>query len=129
MDLSRQCSTHYLVLARLAKLPCCMSVVVIVIDASFDSKQGPVTEEIVFRACILAIYHLAGASRPKMIFLSPLWFGVGKLCTLSFAKDPSRKAFLTSYLFTAHLHHAWDVYNRFGRTTSALKRAVFTTCK
>ncbi|CAL1698867.1 unnamed protein product [Somion occarium] len=64
---------------------------------------GPITEEIVFRACILAVYHAAGASRFKMIFLSPLWFGV------------------------AHLHHAWDVYNRYGQTSAALKRAALTT--
>lgn len=38
---------------------------------------GPITEELVFRACVLAVYHLAGSSRNKMIFLSPLLFGLG----------------------------------------------------
>ncbi|KAI0754126.1 hypothetical protein C8Q80DRAFT_1093736 [Daedaleopsis nitida] len=64
---------------------------------------GPITEEVVFRACMLAVYHMAGASHKKMIFLSPLWFGV------------------------AHLHHAWDTYNRFGRTSSAIRIAVMQT--
>ncbi|KAI0717157.1 hypothetical protein C8Q76DRAFT_426110 [Earliella scabrosa] len=64
---------------------------------------GPITEEIVFRACMLAVYHMAGASRKKMIFLTPLWFGF------------------------AHLHHAWDTYNRFGRTNSAIRIAIFQT--
>lgn len=39
---------------------------------------GPITEELVFRACVLAVYHLAGSSRSKMIFLSPLLFGLGQ---------------------------------------------------
>ncbi|KAI0783729.1 hypothetical protein C8Q75DRAFT_781697 [Abortiporus biennis] len=65
---------------------------------------APITEEVVFRACVLAVYHMSGASVNKMIFLSPLWFGV------------------------AHMHHAWDVYNRFGRTTAALRRAILGTC-
>lgn len=56
-------------------------------DALFNLWQGPVTEEIVFRACILAVYHVAGASRSKMIFLSPLWFGVGTYLSKDFVKD------------------------------------------
>jgi len=61
---------------------------------------GPITEEIVFRACVLAVYHLSGASKMRMIFLGPLSFGL------------------------AHIHHAWDTYNRYGRTPAAAKRAV-----
>jgi len=64
---------------------------------------GPLTEEIVFRACVLAVYHLAGLSTRKKIFLSPLSFGL------------------------AHIHHAWDVYNRFGRTRGALRRAIIVS--
>ncbi|EDR01790.1 uncharacterized protein LACBIDRAFT_310467 [Laccaria bicolor S238N-H82] len=64
---------------------------------------APITEEIVFRACILSVYHLSGASTLKMIFLAPLAFGL------------------------AHVHHAWDTYNRYGRTPSAAKRALFTS--
>jgi len=63
---------------------------------------GPFTEEVVFRSCVITLYHLAGASHSRMIFLSPLVFGV------------------------AHLHHAWDVFNRYGRNVSAAKRAIFT---
>ncbi|KAI0628643.1 CAAX protease self-immunity-domain-containing protein [Trametes polyzona] len=64
---------------------------------------GPITEEIVFRACMLAVYQLAGASRTAMIFLTPLTFGA------------------------AHLHHAWDVYNRFGRNDYAARTAFLNT--
>ncbi|TFK68450.1 Abi-domain-containing protein [Pluteus cervinus] len=61
---------------------------------------GPITEELVFRACVLAAYGLAGASRSMMIFCSPLVFGL------------------------AHIHHAWETYNRYGRTAVAAKRAI-----
>ncbi|KAG8214812.1 CAAX protease self-immunity-domain-containing protein, partial [Butyriboletus roseoflavus] len=64
---------------------------------------APITEEVVFRACVLAVYHLAQASRLRMIFLSPLLFG------------------------GAHVHHAWETYNRYGRSTAALKRAAIGT--
>ncbi|KAI0641398.1 CAAX protease self-immunity-domain-containing protein [Trametes meyenii] len=64
---------------------------------------GPITEEIVFRGCILGVYHMAGASRTKMIFLTPLAFGV------------------------AHLHHAWDTYSRYGRTANAARVAILST--
>lgn len=30
---------------------------------------------------------------------------------------------------TAHLHHAWDTYNRYGRTPSALRIAMVQTCQ
>ncbi|KAI0090114.1 hypothetical protein BDY19DRAFT_888247 [Irpex rosettiformis] len=61
---------------------------------------APLTEEVVFRACVLAIYHLAGVSSKKLIFLSPLWFGL------------------------AHVHHGWEVYHRLGRTAQAVQTAV-----
>lgn len=48
------------------------------------SLQGPITEEVVFRACILAVYHMAGSSRTKMIFLTPLAFGVGMSAVSAF---------------------------------------------
>ncbi|PCH35136.1 Abi-domain-containing protein [Wolfiporia cocos MD-104 SS10] len=63
---------------------------------------GPITEEIVFRACTIAVYHAAGASTTKMIFLTPLIFGL------------------------AHAHHAWEIFNRYGRTAAAAKRALLT---
>ncbi|OCH85481.1 Abi-domain-containing protein [Obba rivulosa] len=64
---------------------------------------APLTEEIVFRGCTLAVYHFAGLSRTKMIFLTPLTFGA------------------------AHVHHAWETYNRLGRTASAAKFATIQT--
>ncbi|KAF8148226.1 hypothetical protein B0H34DRAFT_785703 [Crassisporium funariophilum] len=77
------------------------------VRARFFSLQGvrnymlaPLTEEIVFRACVLSIYHLSGAGTKRMIYLGPLTFGM------------------------AHIHHAWETYNRYGRTSSAAKRAL-----
>lgn len=64
---------------------------------------APITEEVVFRACVLSAYYLANASRARMILLSPLAFGA------------------------AHIHHGWEVYNRYGRSPAALKRAVVGT--
>jgi hypothetical protein len=29
----------------------------------------------------------------------------------------------------AHLHHAWEIYNMHGRTTQALRRAIFSARK
>ncbi|KDQ26065.1 hypothetical protein PLEOSDRAFT_7678, partial [Pleurotus ostreatus PC15] len=68
-----------------------------------NGTQAPITEEIVFRACVLAVHNLSGASRAKMIMLAPLSFGV------------------------AHAHHAWDTFNRYGRTPAAAKRALLMT--
>lgn len=75
----------------------------------FTSWQGlrnfsiaPATEELVFRSCIISTMKLSGASTKQMVFTGPLWFGV------------------------AHAHHAWELYNIYGRTKSALQRAVLT---
>ncbi|GAA6055966.1 hypothetical protein NBRC10513_004975 [Rhodotorula toruloides] len=57
---------------------------------------APLTEELTFRSCILAISSLGGWSIPKLIFLSPLWFGL------------------------AHVHHARETYIAHGRTSRAL---------
>ncbi|EKM57741.1 uncharacterized protein PHACADRAFT_251563 [Phanerochaete carnosa HHB-10118-sp] len=45
---------------------------------------------------------MAGSSRNRMIFLSPLWFGI------------------------AHVHHGWEVYTRIGRTSFAAQQAAFS---
>ncbi|KAJ7635570.1 hypothetical protein DFH06DRAFT_1272188 [Mycena polygramma] len=37
---------------------------------------GPLTEEVVFRACVLSVYAMGGATRWKMIVLAPLVFGL-----------------------------------------------------
>ncbi|KAJ6462663.1 hypothetical protein C8R47DRAFT_1058088 [Mycena vitilis] len=64
---------------------------------------GPLTEEVVFRACVLSVYAMGGATRWKMIVFAPLVFGL------------------------AHVHHAWDTYNRLGRNQNAFKRAAMAT--
>ncbi|KAG8844032.1 hypothetical protein FRC20_003639 [Serendipita sp. 405] len=38
---------------------------------------APITEELVYRSCIVGAMKLSGASNFSMIFLSPLWFGAG----------------------------------------------------
>ncbi|KAF8323006.1 uncharacterized protein EI90DRAFT_3282145 [Cantharellus anzutake] len=77
---------------------------------TYSSLQGlrnyiiaPITEEIVFRACILSVSRMAGASWQRMIFVTPLWFGV------------------------AHAHHAWEGFNMYGGTQRALGNAVATS--
>jgi prenyl protein peptidase len=52
-----------------------------IIFSSFSpyTWQAPITEELVFRACVLSMYHLSGASTKRMIFLSPLSFGAGTI--------------------------------------------------
>ncbi|KAJ9099271.1 hypothetical protein QFC21_004152 [Naganishia friedmannii] len=64
---------------------------------------GPVSEEIVFRSCIIAIYQLSEFSNQFLVFVSPLWFGV------------------------AHLHHAYDVFVKGGRTRQAAIQATVTS--
>ncbi|KAF9077679.1 hypothetical protein BDP27DRAFT_1208383 [Rhodocollybia butyracea] len=67
---------------------------------------APITEEIVFRACVLSVYQLSpklASSKASLVFTTPLNFGL------------------------AHLHHAWETYNRFGRTQAALKRAILSS--
>ncbi|KAJ6459172.1 hypothetical protein C8R47DRAFT_141846 [Mycena vitilis] len=63
---------------------------------------GPFTEEVVFRSCILSAYAMGGATRWKMIVFAPFAFGL------------------------AHVHHAWEVYTRCGRTKDALRYATMS---
>jgi len=64
---------------------------------------GPISEEVVWRSCIVCAYRLAGASNAFMIFFTPVSFG------------------------SAHLHHVWETYNLHGRTRQALRHAVLLT--
>ncbi|KAK4509638.1 uncharacterized protein ATC70_006940 [Mucor velutinosus] len=64
---------------------------------------APLTEEFVFRACMIAVLHQANYSKNYLIFVSPLYFGI------------------------AHLHHAWDNYNKLGRSRKALQQALFSS--
>ena len=50
-----------------------------VLPFSLLDEKAPITEELVFRACVLAVYYLAGLGRNKMLFLTPLTFGLGSL--------------------------------------------------
>ncbi|KAJ7614173.1 hypothetical protein FB45DRAFT_758687 [Roridomyces roridus] len=61
---------------------------------------APLTEEITFRACVLSVYAMGGASRWKMIAFAPLVFGL------------------------AHVHHGWEVYKQLGSTPAAFNRAL-----
>ncbi|KAH9965960.1 hypothetical protein BC827DRAFT_1369031 [Russula dissimulans] len=61
---------------------------------------GPISEEMIWRSCLVCAYRLAGASNTFLIFFTPISFGA------------------------AHLHHVWETYNRFGRTRAALQRAI-----
>ncbi|KAI0030537.1 hypothetical protein K488DRAFT_54010 [Vararia minispora EC-137] len=72
---------------------------------------GPVTEELVWRSCVIAAYHLARASRNQMIFLTPLSFGAGNANT-----NP-----------IAHLHHGFETFTRLGRNANAFKIALIST--
>lgn len=38
---------------------------------------GPVTEEVVFRSCVVGTMAMSGAGMKKLVFLSPCWFAVG----------------------------------------------------
>jgi hypothetical protein len=88
----------------------------------------------VFRSCILSMLHLANVSRTKIILFGPLFFGLG---TLPSNTNPSCFRFVFVLGINAdmrcplpplaHVHHAWDTYNRFGRTKTALKRALLTS--
>ncbi|GMK58236.1 hypothetical protein CspeluHIS016_0502680 [Cutaneotrichosporon spelunceum] len=60
---------------------------------------GPVTEELLFRSCIIAVSILGSMSASWLVFGTPLWFGL------------------------AHAHHALQTYRDGGRTRDALWRA------
>ncbi|CAG8434945.1 15396_t:CDS:2 [Funneliformis mosseae] len=64
---------------------------------------APMTEEFVFRCCMVPLLALADFSRIQIIFLSPLVFGI------------------------AHIHHAWEVYVTNGRTMATAKFAIFAS--
>ncbi|KAI8993481.1 hypothetical protein BDB01DRAFT_878037 [Pilobolus umbonatus] len=65
---------------------------------------GPITEELVFRGCIITALHLSSYGRYHLIFMSPLYFGI------------------------AHLHHMWNHYSQMKGRKDAFKIAFLTTC-
>ncbi|KAK4053236.1 CAAX prenyl protease [Microbotryomycetes sp. JL221] len=64
---------------------------------------GPLTEEVVFRTCIVSMSSLSGMSRTQLVFVTPLYFGL------------------------AHVHHAYESYVNGGRTSQALKSSLLQT--
>ncbi|ORZ27470.1 hypothetical protein BCR41DRAFT_299941, partial [Lobosporangium transversale] len=65
---------------------------------------GPISEEFVFRACMVAIVAHTGAKSYTMIFALPLVFGI------------------------AHIHHGYESFVRKGRTRRAFLNATLMTC-
>ncbi|KAH9999849.1 hypothetical protein BJV77DRAFT_1165702 [Russula vinacea] len=61
---------------------------------------GPISEELVWRSCLVGAYRLAGASNAFLVFFTPVSFG------------------------SAHLHHVWEIYKMHGGTRQALWRAT-----
>jgi prenyl protein peptidase len=62
-------------------------------------------EEVIFRACVLAVHMLAisdsdRSANVRLVWLTPLSFGV------------------------AHVHHAWENWHRMGKTSGAAKQAM-----
>ncbi|KAF8184229.1 hypothetical protein BJ912DRAFT_905692 [Pholiota molesta] len=64
---------------------------------------GPITEELVFRACVLSVCHMAGANSGKMIGFAPLSFGL------------------------AHVHHGYEMFHLYGGNAKAAQQAAFNT--
>lgn len=87
---------------------------------------APLTEEFVFRSCMIAVLHQANYSRNYLIFVSPLYFGIGKWFLFFFLENEKGGVKLT-ILNAAHLHHAWDNYNKMNRTSRALKNALLSS--
>lgn len=88
----------------------------------FVFKQAPISEELVWRSCIITAYRLAGASNAFLVFFTPLSFGSGAL--LLYHRDWHQ-----FNPILAHLHHVWEIYNMHGRTRQALQRAIVLTRK
>lgn len=42
-----------------------------------DCSKAPVAEELVFRACLVAVADLSGKGAYYKIFVTPFWFGIG----------------------------------------------------
>lgn len=44
------------------------------------ARKAPITEEFVFRACVISTLYHAGFSSSYLVFISPMYFGFGKGC-------------------------------------------------
>ncbi|SDA04710.1 BZ3501_MvSof-1269-A2-R1_Chr3-1g05190 [Microbotryum saponariae] len=86
---------------------------------------GPWTEELVFRSAIISISALGGWSKKQLVFLTPLYFGIGQSTAVpreSTERLITRLMGLRSGI--AHVHHAYEVYIGHGRTKQALVNGV-----
>ena len=75
----------------------------------------------------MAVSALGGWSPVKLVFLTPLWFGIGKSAVVSCMRALARVAhilLLDHDQPTAHVHHAWETYVAGGRTRQALLRGT-----
>lgn len=83
------------------------------------------TEELTFRSCVIAVSFLGGWSKSQIVFLTPLWFGLGasffpfSLSIFPYGANSRSPA--------AHVHHAWETYLAGGRTKQALLQGVFSS--
>ncbi|SGY44669.1 BQ5605_C001g00188 [Microbotryum silenes-dioicae] len=86
---------------------------------------GPWTEELVFRSAIISISALGGWYKKQLVFLTPLYFGIGQSTAVpreSTERLIMRLMGLGSEI--AHVHHAYEVYIGHGRTKQALVNGV-----
>lgn len=61
---------------------------------------GPLTEEFVFRACMIAVLYQANYSTTFLIFVSPLYFGLGKFF-LCYTANKKKKGCLMNIINSA----------------------------
>lgn len=75
----------------------------------------------VFRACLVPLHLIAGRSASSVVFLSPLYFGIGWFLSTYPAMVVSN-----SFLHPAHIHHAYEFYlNHPGAITLTIVRSMF----
>jgi len=94
--------------------------------------MGPVSEELVFRGCMFPLLICSGASYPKIVFLSPFFFGVAHLhhmYELTRQGNPVMHAFIAvlfqfsyTYLFGVF---AGFIYLRTGHLWAAISCHIF----
>jgi len=64
--------------------------------------QGPISEEFIFRSCMVSVCYMANFSNTFMIFVLPLFFGV------------------------AHVHHAYEQYSLYKNEENIIIQIVFS---
>ncbi len=85
---------------------------------SLNGPKAPLTEEITFRIGVITVMRLAAHHLVQSSLAVPFgsaWVSVRVVVEL---------VEILPVRDTAHLHHAWETYNQYGRTGAALKRAA-----